>query len=506
MSSTGNATSGNSLSALLNQLSGAGSGSSASSSSATGATYGNASGGGTISSLGIGSGLDVDSIVNALVNARAAAPQQQITTRTNQTNTLLSGLSSLNSALGSLQNALDTLTSASTFSSYTATLTPGGDSSIGTATTMANAHPGTYSIEVSQLATAQKRASGAYTAGSAVGAGTLNITVGSSTMNVSVSATDSLSNIASAINNSSSNPGVTATIVNGVNGQQLMLSSSKTGVANAFSVSADATSSDGLLGLANTLNTAGANEAQDAKLTIDGIPVTSATNSVTGMMDGVTLNLTATGTNTLTVAQDNTAATNAIQGFVTAYNSYVSTVSQLSSFSETSSVAGQASGTAGPLLGDTTLTSVQRQIGSVLSSSVKGNSIGTLASLGITRNPDGTLSLDSDKLASAFQSNSAAVKDLFTGTNGYATTLNTTIDAYTSSDGIITTRMNSLNDTLTQLSQQQTSLNARMNTYQTQLQQQYTALDTLMSSLNNTSSYLTTALAQLNNSNNSSNN
>jgi flagellar hook-associated protein 2 len=136
---------------------------------------------------------------------------------------------------------------------------------------------------------------------------------------------------------------------------------------------------------------------------------------------------------------------------------------------------------------------------------VKGNSLGTLTNVGITRNADGTLNLDTSKLASAFQSNPSAVQNLFTGTNGYATNLNTAINAYTTSGGVISTRMDSLNNTLTQLSQQQTALDNRMSTYQTQLQQQYTALDTLMSSLNNTSSYLTTALAQLNNSGSSKN-
>ena len=488
---TTSSTGGNSLSSLLNSLTAATTGSGGSTPSS-----GSSSGGsGTLSAAGIGSGLDVNSIVTALVNARKAASQQQITTRTTQTNNLLGGLSSLNSALGGIQTALATLSAASTFSSYNATLTAqGSSSSIGTATTMSSAHPGTYTIAVSQLATAQKRASSPVTSGTAVGAGTLNITVGSTTMNLAVSATDSLSTIATAINNSSSNPGVTATIVNGTNGQQLMLSSSKTGVANAFTVSANATSSSGLTSLANTLNTPGSSEAQDAKLTLDNIAVTSPTNTVSGMMDGVTLNLTGTGTNTLTVAQDNTAATNAIQGLVDAYTSYAKTVTSLSSFDTT------GANPPGVLLGDNTLTSVQRQVASVLSNSVKGNALGTLANVGITRNADGTMTLDPDKLAAAFQSNPAAVKDLFTGPNGYGTTLNTAINSYTQTGGIIGTRMDSLNDTLTQLGTQQTALDNRMATYQTQLQQQYTALDTLMSSLNNTSTYLTTALAQLSNS------
>jgi flagellar hook-associated protein 2 len=510
---TTSATSGSSLSSLLNSLStnNSSSGSSGGSSSGTSSTGGtdsssgtgsssNAStAGGTISSTGLGSGLDVNSIVTALVNARKAASQNQIDSRTKQTNNLLTGLSSLNSALGGIQSALATLTSVNTFNSYSAALTVSGSSaSIGTASTLSSAHPGTYTIAVSQLATAQKRTSDPVASGTAVGQGTISVTVGSNTMNVAVSATNTLADIATSINSSSSNPGVTATIVNGVNGQQLVLSSSKTGVANGFTVSANATSSSGLQALATKLNTAGSNEPQDAKLTIDGIDVTSASNSVSGKMDGVTLNLTGTGTNTLTVAQDNTAATNAIQGFVDAYNSYANTMSSLSSYDT-------STGAAGVLLGDSTLTSVQRGVASVLSGAVKGNSIGTLANLGITRNADGTLALDKDKLAAAFQSNASAVKDLFTGTNGYGTKLNSTINAYTASGGIIPARMDSLSNTLTQLSQQQTALNARMATYQKQLQSQYTALDTLMSSLNNTSSYLTTALEQLNNSNSSKN-
>ncbi len=497
---TSSATSGSSLSSLLSQLtSNTSTGSSSSSSSSSSGSSSSSSAGGTITSLGIGSGLDVNSIVTALVNARQAAPQQQITDQTNQINSTLGGLNSLSTVLSQLQSSLAALTSINTFSSYNATLTPtGGSASIGAATTMSSAQPGTYTVAVSQLATAQQRASGTFSSTAAVGAGTLNVTVGSTTMNISVSATNSLSDIATAINGSSSNPGVTATIINGVNGQQLMLSSSKTGVANGFSVSANSGSSTGLQSLATALNTAGSNEAVDAKLTINGIAVDSATNAVSGAMDGVTLNLTSTGTNTLTVARDNTAAQSAIQGFVTAYNSYVSTASSLSSYDNTS-------GSAGVLLGDTTLTSVQRQISAVLSNAVKGNSIGTLVNLGITRQADGTLSVDSTKLNAALSTNPSAVQNLFNGTNGYATTLNTALTAYTASNGIIGARVTSLNGQLTQLGTQQTALNSRMATYQKQLQQQYTALDTMMSQLNNTSSYLTTALAQLNNSNSSKN-
>lgn len=444
-------------------------------------------GSGILSSAGVGSGLDVNSIVTALVNSKKAGPQAQITNKATQTNTTLTGLASLSSALTSLQSALSTLTRTSTFSSYNAVLS---DASIGTTSTLPNAQAGSYALDVTQLATAQKRSSDAYGATAAIGNGTLTIGVGSNSFNLDVSPTDTISAIATAINHASDNPGVTATVVNGVDGAQLLLSSSKTGVANGFTVSADSGSSSGLSTLATKLGTAGSSEAQDAKLTLDGISITSASNGVSGAIDGVTINLAKTGSTQLTVSQDTSAATTAVQGFVDAYNSYASTVSSLSSYDPVTK-------SAGVLLGDTLLTSVQRQISSLLSSKVVGNSIGSLASLGIARSANGSLTLDSAKLSSALSSSPSAVQDLFAGPNGYATRLNTALDSFTASDGVIATREKSLNDSLGKLTTEQTALDARMTTYETQLRNQYTALDTLMSKLNNTSSYLTGALAQL---------
>ena len=442
---------------------------------------------GLITSAGIGSNLDVNAIVTALVNAKQAGPKAQITRQATQASATLTGLASLQSGLSSLQSALTALTQTGTFSSFNATL---ADATIGTTSTMSNAQAGSYTLDVTQLATAQKRSSTAYTQSAAIGSGTLSIGVGANSFNLSVSATDTLSNIAANINSASGNPGVTATVVNGASGAQLLLSSSKTGVANGFTISAGSASSAGLGTLAGQLGTAGSNEAQDAKLSLDGIAITSASNSVSGAIDGVTINLAKVGGTQLTVSQDNSVATTAVQNFVTAYNSYVGTVGTLSSYDATS-------GTAGVLLGDSTLTSVQRQISAVLGSRVAGNSIGSLAALGITRQADGALALDNNRLATALSSNPGAVRDLFTGPKGYATQLNNALTTFTSRSGVLATRQQSLNDSLTKLNTQQTKLNARMAGYQAQLLKQYTALDTMMSQLNNTSSYLTSALAQM---------
>lgn len=454
----------------------------------TGGASGSGSPGGAIlSSAGIGSGLDVNSIVTALVNAKKSGPQAQITNQQTQDSAVLAGLTSLQSGLTSLQASLSKLTYTGTFQSFSATL---ANSTIGSATTLSNAQPGNYALVVNSLATAQKRASGVYGATTAVGDGTLTLAVGSNSVDVAVSTTDTLSDIAAKINAVSGNPGVQATVVNGASGAQLLLSSTKTGVANGFAVTASATSSGGLANLATQLSTPGSNEAKDASLSLDGIAITSASNSVSGAINGVTINLSAAGSTTLTVSRDNSAATNAVQAFVDAYNSYQKTVGTLASYDPSTKQAGV-------LLGDATLSSLQRQIASVLSSKVAGNSFGSMAVLGVTRQADGSLALDSSKLTAALNSNPAAVQDLFAGTNGYATRLNSALDGFTTAGGVIPTRQQSLNDALTKLTTQQTQLDQRMSVYQQQLLSQYNALDTLMSQLNNTSSYLTSQLSAL---------
>jgi flagellar hook-associated protein 2 len=478
---------GTSTSALSSALTGSSSTSTGSTSSTGSSSVANISGTGILSSLGLGSGLDVSSIITALVNAAEAAPQQQITVQTDTDNEQIAGLTALQTALTGLQSALTELTSSTTYQTYAATFSANSTSAsgVGTATTLPDASPGTYSVDVSQLATAETSVSSALGSGAAVGAGTLDISVGSSTIDVPVSSSDTLQTIASNINSAaaSGGVGVTASVVAGKNGDQLVLTSSETGTANAFSVSAGSTSSSGLSALASQLDTP-STSATDAELTVDGIPVTSATNDVTGALTGVTMNLTSTGTSTLTIAQNTTPITTAVNDFVTAYNTYNSEVSELSSYNSTT-------GEAGVLLGDPTLQAIQNQISQVMGSTLSGNSIGNLATLGITRNQDGSLSLNSETLSNDLSTNPSAVQNLFASTNGVATQLSSLVTNYSGSSGILQTRISDLNTDVSNLATQQTALNTRMATYQQQLVKQYTALDTLMSSLNNTSSYLT---------------
>lgn len=482
-----------SVGASTSSLSSASTGSSSSSTGSSASTSGlaNISGTGILSSLGLGSGLDVSSIISALVGEAEAGPQASITNQTNADNNEIAGLTALSTSLAGLQSAVSELTSSNTYTTYTAAFLNTG---VGTATALGDATPGSYNVDVTQLATAQTRTSSAVSGTSAVGSGTLDISVDGQSIGVSVSSTDTLADIAADINDASDNPGVTASVVSGTQGEQLVLASTKTGVANAYSISVSGASSSGLSALATQLNTPGTEEAQDAQFTIDNIAVDSATNNVTGALTGVTLSLSTTGSTLLSITQDTSTIGDAVSDFVSAYNDYASTVSTLDSYDS-------STGEAGVLLGDPTLGSLQNQLSQVLGGSVVGNSIGTLASLGVTRNSDGSMSLDTTTLDEALAANPTGVESLFDGASGIGTQLSSLADNYNNStNGIITERITSLNSDLTSIGTEQTALNARMTVYEQQLVQEYTNLDTTMTSLNNTSSYLTEELDDANKS------
>lgn len=488
ISGTGNGA----LAALLGSMA-SGSGTGSGSSTTTGTDSGTTTGSGLLSSAGLGSGLNVDAIITALVNDRKAGPQGQIAARATQDQNLEAGLNGLSTVLTSLQAALAGI--GTSFSGFDAAFS---NADVGTVTAAAGAVPGRHDLVVSALATAQKRIGPALDAGAPVGEGTLQIGVGSKSMNIAVSASNTLADIAKAINGAKDNPGVTATVLNGTGGAQLVLSSNATGTANAFTISANATSSSGLLDLANALGTAGQSEAADAQFSIDGVAMSSAGNTVGDALDGVTLDLEATGSTRLTVSRDTAGIQSAVQQFVTAYNAYASTTGQLSSYDT-------GTGKAGLLLGNATLLSVKRQVSDVLGGAVPGNALGTLAKIGITRNADGSMSLDANAFDAALSSDPASVQDLFSGAGGYATRMGKTIDTFAGANGIIPSQLASLDKDLDALNTQTIALNQRMSVYQAQLSAQYTQLDKLMSQLKNTSSYLTQSLEALNKNNGNNN-
>ena len=443
------------------------------------------SSGGTLSSLGSGSGLPLADIVSQLVAAKKAPLQNQITSQANTAKTQISALGQVSSALSALQTALKGLSDGTAFQARKAATS---DASVFSVSSTTGAMNGSYNINVSQLATALKvQSAGVASSDAKVGTGTLTIAVGSKSMSVDIGSDgSSLSQIRDAINKSSGNPGVSATIVTGSDGAHLVLSSTATGQANAFTVSSSG--GDGGLAALN-YNPAGGgngmsvvNAAQDAKFTIDGMAATSASNTVTGAIDGITLSLWKQGTATLSVSTDSSAASTAVGNLVTAYNNFVGVYQALTAYDPSGA-------NTGALIGDATLNSIKGTLSSIASGA--GGNGAMLNSIGITLQVDGTLKLDTGALATALSDGGTKVSGLFAGDKGLATKLNAPLADWTASTGVLSTRTANLNKQLKDLSTRQDDLNARMDALTAQYTKRFTALDTLVTKLNNTGTYLT---------------
>ena len=450
---------------------------------------------GLLTAQGVGSGLDVNGLVTSLVNAKKDAPQKQISSQQDAAKTQLSALGVVGSGLSALQSALASLKDGSAFAGRKVS---SSDSSVFTASADATSAPGSYNIQVTRLASAQKVSSSAIADPATVGTGTLTIAVGDKQMQLEIDdAHASLASIRDAINNASDNPGVTATIVTGTDGAHLVMSGSTTGAANSFSVS----SSGGDGGLAALdfdplAPTAGGTKlitaAQDAAFTIDGMDATSADNTVDSAIDGVELTLSKIGSSTLSVGNDSSTASGAIGNLVKTYNSFVGIYKNLTKYDPTAQ-------TAGALIGDATLNSVRDTLASIVGG--VGGDGRTLSAIGVDLQPDGTLVIDSGKLDAALADGGTAVKAMFVGDSGFATNLASRLDSWTNSTGVLANRTKSLTEQLSDLDDRQTVLDNRMAALTARYQAQFTALDTLMSKLNSTSSYLQQQFDALNNSN-----
>lgn len=425
--------------------------------------------------------LDVNTLVSALVTGATAAQSQTVAVAVNSDQTQLSALGAMQSSMSNLLNSLSGLSDGTAFSQLSATMSGTGI----TATTSTGAAAGSYSVSVQQIAAANQVSSKAYAANATLGTGNLHIGVGSGTMTIALtSSNNTLSGVASAINSATNNPGVTASVVTGTDGQHLVLTSTLTGAANTVGISADPTVDSGMA----TANFAQVTAAQDAKLTVSGTPVDSASNNVTTAMSGVTLSLTSASvgaTQTLSVATSSSSIVTALQNFTTAYNSWVSTVQSLSSYNATNN-------TSGPLLGDAMLNSAVNGIASIMASGVTvGSTTYSLAQLGLNLKDDGTVTLDSPTLQSTLAATPSLVSNTFNGTNGIGEQLSSFISSYTTAvTGQIAQRDTTLQSDLTSQQAAQASLSAYQASLTSQYQAEFTQLNTIMSQTANNTSYL----------------
>jgi len=451
------------------------------------------------------SALDVNSLVTQLITQERNQYSAPLAARETRATVQLSAVSTLKGALSSFKTAVDAL---KTPASTTPRAARSSNEDVFTATAGSTAAPGSYDITVLALAKAQQLASGPFAEGSTstVGTGTLTITYGTTTFDVEIGEDQkTLAGVRNAINKAAGNTGVQATLLNTSEGTRLVLTSSKTGAANAIAVSA--TGGDG--GLAqlayagtDTATMKQMTAAQDAHIKIGSFDYTSATNVIGDAIDGVTLTLKATSPQnesdsthvpaSLTVSEDKETLKKNVTNFVQAYNTLQSSLAKLRNYDA-------ATKAAGPLLGDALLRGIESQIGLDLSNRVDGVSgaYTTLASLGITRQVDGTLAVDDAKLNKALENDSAAVAKVVASENGVAVRLSRHLEDMLKTGGALDTRTQSLNKTMETIEDDKEALDARMAVLEARYRKQFTALDGLLQQLQSTSDYLGAQLANL---------
>ncbi|MGU3416266.1 flagellar filament capping protein FliD [Enterobacteriaceae bacterium C34A] len=454
----------------------------------------------SISTLGVGSGLDLSTILDNLEAAEKAG-LKPISNQQSSYTAKLSAYGTLKSALVAFQTANTALNKADLFTATSTTSSADAFS----ATTTGNAVAGKYTISVSQLAQAQTLTSKATQADSktAIASSDSTLTIqqggGKKPVTIDISAANSsLSGIRDAINKADA--GVSASIINVGNGQyRLSITSKDTGADNAMTISVSGDSAlQSFMGYDASGN-GGMEEsvtAQNAKLKVNNVDIENSSNTISDALEDITLNLSdvTTGNQTLTITKDDSKATSAINDWVTAYNSLQDTFASLTKYTAVDAGTDAQDTSNGALIGDSTLRTIQTQLKSMLTSS-GSSALKTLSQIGITSDAStGKLSVDSTKLETALKTGSANIKDLFVGdgkTTGITTTMGNNMTGWLSSSGIIQAATDGVSKTLNNLTQQYNAASDRIDTLMTRYKAQFTQLDVLMNSLNSTSSYLT---------------
>ncbi|CAM4367124.1 flagellar filament capping protein FliD [Comamonas aquatilis] len=476
-----------------------------------------------ISSVGLGSGLDVEKIVTQLV-ALESKPLATLQTRAAGINTQISAFSQLKSQIANLQEQATKLTKKETWLGNTLTSSNSATVS-GTAT--AAAVQATYDLMVSQMAAGQTIGSGLVPTGTALGTGKLTITMGEwgSTNSSGVSsdfkantkdgkdvsfeveitaADDSLAKIAAKINAAKGD--VSATVLKDHTGERLVLQSKTTGVNSAFQVKAEGTelqrfAYDG----GNTVG--GMNrsvQAQDTLATINGIQMASHTSTFTDVAEGVTLTVSQKMEDKaapvrITIANDSAAAKTALKNFVESYNALSNALTTMTAYNKDAK-------TAGTLQGDSTAVNLQSALRRIVSGpGGEGGAFASLSQVGIAFQKDGTLKIDDTKLDKALKdpesmSKFFAVDVEDANLDGFAVRLKDFTTGLLATDGTFATKDTSLKDSLKRNTSDQERQTSKVAAYEVRLRAQYSRLDTQMASLSALDTYITQQVAAWNKS------
>lgn len=458
----------------------------------------------SFTSLGVGSNLPLDTLLTNLTTAEKKR-LTPITQQQSSNTARLTAFGTLKSSLEKFQTANTALNDAALFKSTTAV----SSSTDLTVSTTAGAAAGIYKISVSQLAQAQSiRTTTPVTDSKAIQGNsnserTLVIKQDGKDKPLEIKLTSeqtSLEGLRDAINNADG--GVSASIVKVKdNDYQLVLTSSETGLENQMSVSVQGDDKLNQFISFNNPDVTGNNveqivEAQDAKLSVNGINIERSSNTITDAPQGITLNMTKVVDDvTITVNKSDEKSTSAIKAWVEAYNSLVDTIGSLTKYTAVDPGAEKQDTSNGALLGDSTVRTIQTGIRGQFSASANSGNFQTLSQIGITQDgTTGKLKIDDDKLKKALSEHSVDVQQLLVGDGketGITTKIAGLVKGYLADDGIIDSAQDSINSTLKKLTKQYLSVSASIDDTIARYQAQFTQLDTMMSKLNNTSTYLT---------------
>ena len=461
----------------------------------------------SISSLGVGSGLDVNSIITGLM-AIERRPLNNLESAEKTINTQISEVGKIKSALSKFRDLAAKLAGTDFWKQTTGSA---GSTAVGV-TTDGNAVTGSYSVQVNTLASAQSIATSAYASSSAlVGAGTLTLETGtwgagqtsftgSASTAVEITADDTLASVRDKIN--ASGAAVTASILSDANGARLVIRSKDTGAANAFrtSVSAGGPSALAYDPSSGVNNATRSQPAADASATINGLAVTSASNALVNVLDGMTLTLNEVTTTAVTVnvKSDTEAMKKTLQDFAAAYTELAKLIATDTKYDATSK-------SAGPLQGDGAIVGLQNRLRAMLGASSGASSAYTrLSDVGFEMQRDGSLSVNAGKLDKAL-ANLPELKKLFANSSttdasldGFGKRFRVFASDVLGVDGTLTARSDGLAEKLKRNQDAQDRLEDRLEQVRKRLEAQYTALDAQMGKLNGLSNYVTQQVAAWN--------
>ena len=472
-----------------------------------------------ISSPGVGSGLDVNSIVTQLV-AIEKQPLQALQTKASTLQSQLSLYGTIKSQVSALKDAASTLASATSWASQAAT---SSNTAAATVAVSATATPTSFGLDISRLAQSQTTASRSITAGASLGAGSgtgqLSIQLGSwgstgagpfvagagAAVTVNVSETDTYTTIANAIN--AANAGVKATVLKVGNTERLSFQSTTSGSDAGFSIASNSGFA-ALDSLSFTTQSNGSESASgmessqvglNATLKINGVAIESATNTVANVVPGVTLSLAQTTTLgspvQITVAQDKVALQKNVQAFADAYSALSKTLADSTKYVQ--------GGRSGALQGDSTTVGLQSLMRKIIGSTSTGSTYARLSEVGLEQQTDGSLKLNTAKLTTAMADISNLQK-LFTtnnsdaATNGFGLKLRDLASGLLAADGTVSNKSTALQGAISRNGKEQDKVNDRAAVVEKRLRAQYSALDAQMAKMSGLSSYVTAQLAQWN--------